>query len=386
MAVRGVYSPAEEKMLSQTNRNADRLVGWSKMREKVATKETMKNYALAVDFWNPLWRDESYAENTRWGGIIALPLYQERFGAEHFNLETRKESGFPQDIYVDDINMGEDWEFHKPIYPGDSFKVWHRRPNVEDVTDEKEKGPRKFRLLVHDLDHINQRNELVSSFKMYMHCTFLAAPPRQTAFAKYVYSKEELEYIDSIVDQEEIRGSDIRYWEDVNVGDETKPVILEQTTILDQAAFSVATMGFFPPQRTERKTRPWELMQDPETGIYHSRIEMHLSEEVARLRGFKYPINFRSMTRHLLARLLTNWMGDDGFIRKFSWRQFCFSNVGDTIIGTGKVTDKRMENGEHLVEISSNLTNLRGNITDASVAIVSLLSRENLLNNESADK
>ena len=80
MAIRGVYTQAEKEMIERTNKTQDMLAGWAKeARRRVATVESMKNVAARMDYWNPLWRDANYAANTRWGSIIAFPMYEERF-------------------------------------------------------------------------------------------------------------------------------------------------------------------------------------------------------------------------------------------------------------------------------------------------------------------
>ena len=76
MAVRGVYSEDEKKFLEKFEGTADKMSGWRRpLRIQVATKESITAFAMAVDYWNPLWRDEDYAKHTRWGGITAPPMY-----------------------------------------------------------------------------------------------------------------------------------------------------------------------------------------------------------------------------------------------------------------------------------------------------------------------
>ena len=47
---------------------------------------------------------------------------------------------------------------------------------------------------------------------------------------------------------------------------------------------------------------------------------------------------------------MTNWMGDDGFLKKLSAQYRKVSCFGDTTWCRGKVTKKYMKDGEHLVE------------------------------------
>ena len=77
-----------------------------------------------------------------------------------------------------------------------------------------------------------------------------------------------------------------------------------------------------------------------------------------------------------MCRLITNWMGDDGFVCKFSWRHVWRTPVGDALLINGRVTKKYVANGEHLVDISAWCLNLRGTITDMATATVKLISKE----------
>lgn len=51
-----------------------------------------------------------------------------------------------------------------------------------------------------------------------------------------------------------------------------------------------------------------------------------------------------------LGRLLTDWIGLEGRLVKFRIEMRRMNLLGDTMTVKGKVTDKRIENGEHYVE------------------------------------
>lgn len=378
MAVRGVYTEEEKKLLEDFEKSADTLAGWDKKLSRVvgggfASEESIKNMAIAVDWVNPLYSDEKYAAYTKWGGIIAPPMY-----TDCFKPATVAMLVVPPTIgHLTYWYLGEDWELFRPVHVNDSLKVWRRRPKLEDITDLDGKGPRKFSLLDIDFDLINQRDELVKTFKLYAEITILSEPTNSAnPKPEYTYTKEELQFIDRIANEEEIRGADIRYWEDVSVGEDTKPVCFGPSTVWDMVVFQTSRFG---PGRTMdelRKTGPKALLVADPTGVVHSSVEWHLSDSQAQMRGEPRAFQHAALSRNLMAHLLTNWMGDDGFIKKFNWRHLSRTTLGDTIIGRGKVTNKRVENGEHLVDLAVWLESIRGNITEAAVATVSLCSRE----------
>jgi acyl dehydratase len=383
MAVRNVYSEAERQMLEAEAQRFDGMVGWYRPpREMVATKESIRRYGIGVDPWNPLWHDETYARGTRWGTIQAFPTYQAFFGESGIReLRAPAECGQQYMIW-----MGEDWEFSRPARPGDSFRVWQRRPEIFDVTPVDGSGPRTYGLLEGDLDHINQNDELVSRVRNYVQRMFLRERPVSHDMPEYLYTREELEHIGHLMRDEEIRGRRIRYWEDVQVGDEAKPVVTGPTTMSTNSLVSsiipdlgdyIDTRHFFLDSLGE-ELGP-EFIRDPATGHYVVRggpAGRHWSDLAAQAEGEPCAWLFGVVSRFSLLRVLTNWMGDDGFLRRFSWRHMTRTRVGDTLIGQARVVGKRIDNGEHLVDLEGWLRNFRGNVSEAAVATVRLCSRE----------
>lgn len=386
MAIRGVYTEAEQKMLDDANKNMDARVGWYKSPDPmVATEESMLNYAYIIDPKNPLWRDENYARNTRWSSPIAFPTFIERIGIDPTFMSTPPELGYRHMILI-----GEDYEFFKPIRVNDSFKVWRRRPQIQDVTSLDGKGPRKFAVLIEDFDIINQKDELVSTYKHYTQFTFLPEAPKPYSMPEYGYTMAELEYIDRIEEEEEIRGANIRYWENVSTGDTLKPIVNGPVTYSEGVAFNVAVSSglghghYLPPltKRASLKQDPADpimvtkFVKDPATGLYYYLGFRHFEDRAAQADGEPRAFLYSALSRHWLCRLVTNWMGDDGFIRKFNYRHMRRNFLGETLIGRGKVINKRVEKDEHLVDLDVWIENMRGNTTEAAAVTVSLLSKE----------
>jgi hypothetical protein len=79
MVLPGVYTKEEQKMLEKWEVR-EQEVGWlgddpvpgkisHPVSNRVATKALILNRAEAIHDRNPLWRDEKYARQTRWGSI-----------------------------------------------------------------------------------------------------------------------------------------------------------------------------------------------------------------------------------------------------------------------------------------------------------------------------
>ena len=69
---------------------------------------------------------------------------------------------------------------------------------------------------------------------------------------------------------------------------------------------------------------------------------------------------------------MTHWMGDDGFLKKMYVELRRFNVVGDTTWCKGRVTGKRVEDGEHLVDLEIWGENQRQEITTRGTAVVRL--------------
>ena len=403
MATRGVYSKGIQKMIDDTNKVCDERAGWTKTKVPMFIAEKMlEHYGSMVDWWNPLWRDPSYAQNTRWGRIIAAPFYQNLLGMVQFDMESNPECGYGGPGGRGDF--GNDWEFFRPIRANDTIKVW-QRCEYEDVTIDGKDTPYVFDCTA-NYDHINQNDELVSSCHVYLGNAFYAKPPtpRENKEQEYKYTKEDLAYIRKLEDEEEILGAKIRYWEDVKVGDVIKSAVRGPTTNLDMVRYFAYYMvgytdqyfGDIPPMRELTKKFSKFIKVDPVTGVSHDMTEGHLWDRSVPLFGTgKYAFQLLMSQRSLMARAVTNWMGDDGFIRKFIFR----SNgteivkdvlgkkydsgagmmVGSTQITKGKVVDKRVENGESLVDLVMWLEDFTGAPSNGAKVTVSLLSKDSPL-------
>jgi acyl dehydratase len=236
MAIRGQYSNIEKEILANFEQVADTRTGWHRpppdapafmKGQPVITAPVLTEYASGLDPWSPFWNSEEYAVATRWGGLIAHPFYLERLKPMERMIESKK--GLFLTFYL----MGHDYEYYQPIRPGDIIRTWALRPTLEDSTDLSGKGPRKFRYVDGQCDYINQRDEIVGAFKQYVEVALHEGrPPVDKYFDDYGYTQQELDYLAEVYENEKPRGAEIRYWEDVNVGDDMGTITDGPTTLL----------------------------------------------------------------------------------------------------------------------------------------------------------
>ena len=77
-----------------------------------------------------------------------------------------------------------------------------------------------------------------------------------------------------------------------------------------------------------------------------------------------------------LGHPVTNWMGDDGFLKRLYGELRRFNYVGDTTWLRGRVSGKRVEQGEHLVDLELWAENQVQEVTATGKAAVVLPSRQ----------
>jgi acyl dehydratase len=345
---------------------------------ETATKDAIRHFANGLGDPNPLWRNEDYANNTIYGSIIAPPSFLNAIS------EGQAIVGLQGLIAT---FVGSEWEWFSPIHVNDRFYVTNQLLDLKDLKG----GGASLRLLQSGiLSYHNQKDELVgrckwnimrSEAKLGLRDHDEQERGRRTTEI-HRYSKEELATIYEAIDNEEIRGGRPRYFEDVNLGDELKPVVKGPLSLSDMVAWAIGT-GW---NRIELahglkllhlRTNPGLSYIDPDTGVPEPIANSHFLSSAARiLMGSPLPLDIGFQRVSWLTHAVTNWMSDYGFLKKLEVRLKSFVRFGDTTWCRGKVTGKYMESKEHTVECELWSENQHGDITTTGKGDVVLPSRE----------
>lgn len=359
----GIY-PANVKVGYQTGQN----------NEYVNT-DLIRHYADAIGDKNPLWRDEEYAKTTRWGGIIAPPTFMDCIAPTF----TQDKTTLPPGVRVFPAGARRQW--FGVFRPGDKIHVLEESLGVEE---KKTRDVKPYRLFLEHTRrvYVNQREEVISDVDCRMVMpTFHRFEDQSTAYEqgqeKPHYAQEQLDEIHRAYEQEKPRGANILYWEDVADGEELKPMVFGPLAAADSVAFCAAIgyVGSFGINWDIIKSDFSWHHKDPETGEYMIGSEIHFNEAAGKIRGGTRSFTFGAQTEALLARSITNWMSDNGFMKMLDAATRHPWFFGDTIWIKGKVARKYIEGQEHLVDLEVNAENQKGIIIESGKAVVSLESR-----------
>jgi acyl dehydratase len=138
-----------------------------------------------------------------------------------------------------------------------------------------------------------------------------------------------------------------RYYQDVTVGDEVTPLVKEPTT---------------------RQLVMW-------AGAVGDYMPIHYDKDYAQSRGLDGVIVHGQLIGAFLGQLMTDWIGEQGTLRKLSCSYKGMNYPGEAVTLKGEVVKKYVENGEHFVECSLWAENPKGEKTASGMAIVILPSR-----------
>ena len=103
--------------------------------------------------------------------------------------------------------------------------------------------------------------------------------------------------------------------------------------------------------------------------------QIHYDKDFALGRGLSGVIVHGRLKNAFLIQMMTDWIGDEGMLRKVAVQHRAMDYPDHTMTCKGKVTGKSVEDGEHLVECEIWTENEKGDKTAPGTARVVLPSR-----------
>lgn len=137
------------------------------------------------------------------------------------------------------------------------------------------------------------------------------------------------------------------YYEDIAVGSEITPLVKQPTT--RQLVMWAGASGDYNP--------------------------IHYDKDFAQSRGLPGVIVHGQLVCSFLGQLMSDWMGEQGSLRKLTCSYKGMNYPGETITVKGKVIKKYVEDREHRVECNIWVENPKGEKTTSGIAIVIMPAR-----------
>lgn len=340
-----------------------------------ATRDNIRHYAHGIGDDNPLWCDPEYAAGTKYGGIIALPSF--------LFATSRIVSGYVGGLPgVHAMWSGADWTWHKPVRRNDVIST---EAYLKDLIPHETRFAGRAVQQIYHVDFFNQDGDKVAEADSW--CFRTERDHAREKGTKYAeartrgprrYTEEELREAYKLYAQEEIRGATPRYWEDVTEGEALPVMFKGPMTVTGFIAYAQGWGGLY----IRANKLAWQLIDaHPGVGIKNRfgipdvPERVHWEEEFALEVGAPGAYDYGPERTSWLTHHLTNWMGDDGFLRKSHCKVRRHNPEGDMLFIKGKVKRKFMENGLHLVEIEQEGRNQDDELSVVGTGVVELPSR-----------
>lgn len=338
---------------------------------EAAMADAIVRYAWGIGDDNPLWTDAAYAGKTRWGGIIAPPTFLYTCGGS-------RAEGLPG---VHALWSGDDWTFVRPVRAGERIVATFK---LTDLVEKRSEFSGRMVQQIYDILYRNPEGEtLAVCRRWYMRTERTTARDKgkYAAITKHRYTDAEVQEIDRAYEREHRQGATPRYWEDVQVGEDLTPVVKGPLTVTNVIAWMAGNGiqgNFLLAHKMAHdfwKRNPASRVSDPETGAPDFPSAVHWSDAYARQIGAPAAYDIGGQRISFLGHLMTNWMSDDGQLKRLYVELRRFNILGDVLYCKGRVTRKWQEASQHLVECEIWAENQRAEVTAPGKAVVALPSR-----------
>lgn len=350
----------------------------------VISPDAITHFAFGIGDDNPLFLDPAYGPGTRWHGQIASPTFAITTGLDQTPKFTDRESKkLFRGLFrgTGKYYSGVKWTWYQPIYAGRPVLMESYTLDVQ-VKESEFAGGRTvketYRYLYVDIDG----NPIATRDESYINAERQGSKKsgKYSHIHRQHWTEEDFAKVEESYEAEARRGADPQWWEDLAPGDELPPVMKGPLTVVDiismhmgwgWGGYGVGPLKF---AHQLRKRMP-AFFQPDEYGVPDVVQRLHWDAARAHALGIPAPYDYGQMRTAWVAHLLTNWIGDDGWLAELDLQIRGFNYHGDIHNCTGTVSAKG-EASEGRVAVDVLATNQRDESTTRGTATVLLPSRE----------
>lgn len=346
---------------AEMERIGKRVGAWLEMKPvwRDATRDAFRIVARAVGNTNPLFQDEEAAARTRWGGMIGFPMMwssYSRFGGGGF---ASSGPGFPG---VHGTNAAITVEFLRPVRLGDQLSCkeayWEQTMHASDfagrMLDQISRGvlvDQKTGEVVVDYYNLVKRWERTSAKERKD-----SGKGKYVDWKRWVFNDEDLKTLWDSMARISIRGTTPRFFEDVEIGEMLPPYVTMPYTGREIVSYY---MGYGAPYIMSNmvlfnylQDHPGLNVPDAATKTPDVPERTHFEAEFAKSTGAPDMYDVTAPRMGWATTMVTNWMGDDAFLREISISARKFNAYGDVTWVNGQVVEKYRKGEENLVRIA----------------------------------
>ncbi|MGC5161289.1 FAS1-like dehydratase domain-containing protein [Rhodococcus sp. DT1] len=382
--------------LSDVEHRVGKPVGGGQLWDPCSTSD-IRRWAMAMDNPNPLHWNETFARESKFGGLVAPQSIAVALDFGH--------GAAPACVgYIPNSHLifgGEEWWFYGvPVRPGDKL-FQDRRFHDYKVTETKFAGPTMFSR--GDTTHTNQHGALVARERSTAIRYLSAEATKRGMYENQLgeikkWTNEELLEIEALRHEWLLSNwaGTSPHFDEVKVGDTLPRRVIGPHSIstftTEYRAFLFNIWGTFEWVAPEGVEDPW-INQDPgwvegfgfdeegamidprkRDGLYVGPSRGHIDAEKAGEVGMARAYGYGATMGAWCTDFLANWAGHEGMVRhiKSDFRGPAFE--GDVTYFDAEVVGKETDTtwGVPLVQIKLRLTNQDGNVLVSSTAEVEL--------------
>jgi acyl dehydratase len=325
---------------------------------ETATRDAVRHWAAGIGDRNPFWLDAGVAPPT-------ILFAMDRIVSGYVG-------GLPG---IHAMYGGTDFRWQRPIRIGDAIVG---ESVLLDLVEKPSRFARRAIQQTYRTTFRNQSNDVVCEADSWCFRTerdtarergkyHAAEPPR--------YTEREIDAIASAYGREAARGRKPRYWSDVAVGDVVTELVKGPLTVTSVIAFVQGWGSLYVRAHGLAfdmfERHPALGIPNP-SGVPEPPERVHWDEAMARAVGVPGAYDYGPERVAWLGHLVTNWMGDAGFLRRLNVRVLRHNLIGDTTWCRGTVSGK---DPEGVVHLTLRAENQRGETTASGSATVVLPER-----------
>ena len=325
---------------------------------ETATRDAVRHWAAGIGDRNPFWLDAGVAPPT-------ILFAMDRIVSGYVG-------GLPG---IHAMYGGTDFRWQRAIRIGDAIVG---ESVLLDLVEKPSRFARRAIQQTYRTTFRNQNNDVVCEADSWC---FRAERDTARERGKYHaaepprYTERDIDAIASAYGREAARGREPRYWSDVAVGDTVNELVKGPLTVTSVIAFVQGWGSLYVRAHGLAfdmfERHPALGIPNP-SGVPEPPERVHWDEAMARAVGVPGAYDYGPERVAWLGHLVTNWMGDAGFLRRLNVCVLRHNLIGDTTWSRGTVSGK---DPEGVVHLTLRAENQRGETTASGSATVVLPER-----------